>query len=50
MDFRYYLVIFITLVVAAVFLYVWKRRDEGIVPGERLPDARREKLDGSERS
>jgi len=50
MDFRYYLVIFITLVVAAVFLYVWKRRDEGIVPADRLPEALHEKLDGREHS
>jgi len=29
MDYSYLLIIFITLVVAAGFLYIWKRRDEG---------------------
>ena len=29
MDYRYYLVIFITLVVAATSLYAWRRRDAG---------------------
>ena len=40
------LVVFITLVVAAVFLFVWKRRDAGIVPEDRLPEALHEPLNG----
>ena len=43
---RIFLVIFITLVVAAVFLFVWMRRDAGIVPEERLPDVLHEPLNG----
>jgi len=40
------LVVFITLVVASVFLFVWKRRDAGIVPEDRLPEALHEPLNG----
>ena len=40
------LVVFITLVIAAVFLFVWMRRDKGIVPVERLPEALHEPLNG----
>jgi hypothetical protein len=29
------LILFITLVLAAVFLYIWKRRDEGRDPADR---------------
>lgn len=41
-----YLIVFITLVVASVFLFAWKRRDEGREPVDRLPDVLHEKLDG----
>ncbi len=40
------LIIFITLVLAAAFLYIWKRRDAGIVPEDRLPEALHEPLNG----
>ncbi len=40
------LVVFITLVVAAVFLFIWMRRDKGIVPEDRLPDVLHEPLNG----
>ena len=46
MDVRYLLVIFITLVVGSVFLFVWQRRDRGIVPPDRLPEVLHEPLDG----
>jgi hypothetical protein len=46
MDTNELLVIFITLVVASVFLFVWKRRDAGIVPEDRLPEALHEPLNG----
>lgn len=46
MDGRLYLIVFITLVVASVFLFAWKRRDEGREPVDRLPEALHEKLDG----
>jgi hypothetical protein len=42
------LVVFITLVVASVFLFVWKRRDAGIVPEDRLPEALHEPLNGKQ--
>ncbi len=42
------LVVFITLVVAAVFLSIWMRRDKGIVPEDRLPDALHESLNGKQ--
>ncbi len=32
MDGRQYLILFITLVLATAFLYIWKRRDEGNEP------------------
>jgi hypothetical protein len=46
MTYAQLLVVFVTLVVAAVFLFVWKRRDAGIVPEERLPEALHEPLNG----
>lgn len=46
MDGRTYLIVFITLVVASVFLFAWKRRDEGREPVDRLPEVLHEKLDG----
>ncbi len=46
MDARFFLIIFITLVVAAVFLFIWMRRDAGIIPEDRLPDALHEPLNG----
>ncbi|SFR80559.1 hypothetical protein [Sphingomonas jatrophae] len=46
MDVRVNLVIFITLVVAASFLFAWMRRDRGIVPSDRLPEVLHEPLDG----
>ena len=48
MDVRFFLMIFITLVVAAVFLFIWMRRDAGIVPQDRLPEALHETLNGRE--
>ena len=46
MDNREILIIFIVLVLAAVFLFVWMRRDRGKEPEDRLPDALSEPLDG----
>ena len=46
MTYSELLVVFITLVIAAVFLFVWKRRDKGIVPEDRLPEALHEPLNG----
>lgn len=46
MDGRQYLILFITLVLASVFLFIWKRRDAGIVPDDRLPEVLHEPLDG----
>ena len=46
MDYRILLVVFVTLVVAAAFLFSWMRRDRGIVPSDRLPEVLHEKLDG----
>lgn len=46
MDGRTYLIVFITLVVASVFLFAWKRRDEGREPVDRLPEVLHERLDG----
>jgi hypothetical protein len=46
MSYPELLVVFITLVVAAVFLAVWMRRDRGIVPEDRLPEALHEPLNG----
>lgn len=48
MDTRTYLIVFITLVVAAVFLFAWKRRDEGREPVDRLPEVLHEPLNGRE--
>ncbi len=42
------LVVFITLVVAAVFLFIWIRRDKGIVPEDRLPEVLHEPLNGKQ--
>jgi hypothetical protein len=36
----------IVLALAAVFLFLWMRRDRGIVPEDHLPDALHEPLDG----
>jgi hypothetical protein len=33
MDVRQLLIIFVTLTIAAVFLYLWRRRDSGQEPG-----------------
>ena len=46
MSYNELLVVFVTLVLAAVFLFVWKRRDRGVVPRERLADALHEPLNG----
>lgn len=46
MDGRLYLIVFITLVVATVFLFAWRRRDEGREPVDRVADALHEPLDG----
>ena len=40
------LVVFVTLAVAGVFLALWIRRDKGIVPADRLPEALHEPLNG----
>ena len=41
-----FLVTVITLIMAAVFLSIWMRRDRGIVPDDRLPEVLHESLDG----
>jgi predicted flap endonuclease-1-like 5' DNA nuclease len=46
MDNREILIIFIVLVLAAVFLFAWMRRDRGKEPEDRLPEALSEPLDG----
>lgn len=48
MDGRQFLVIFITLALAATFFFIWRRRDKGIVPEDRLPEALHERLDGKQ--
>jgi hypothetical protein len=45
---RVFLVMVIVLVLAAVFLFIWMRRDRGIVPAERLPEVLHEPLNGRE--
>lgn len=32
-------IMLITLSAAAAFLFIWKRRDKGVVPEDGLPDA-----------
>jgi len=39
-DGRQYLIVFITLVLATAFLYIWKRRDESRAKGLTPPDQR----------
>ena len=34
-----FVVILITLALAAAFLFIWRRRDRGIYPEDGLPDA-----------
>ena len=46
MDARIFLVVFVTLALAGVFLAIWMRRDRGIVPDDRLPEVLHEPLDG----
>lgn len=46
MDGRTFLIVFIVLVIASTFLFIWKRRDAGIVPEDRLPEVLHEPLDG----
>ncbi len=46
MDNREILIIFIVLVLTAVFLFAWMRRDRGKEPVDRLPEALSEPLDG----
>ena len=46
MDGRIFLIVFITLALAAAFLFIWMRRDAGIVPEDRLPEVLHEPLDG----
>ena len=48
MDQRVFLIMFIALAIAAVFLFIWMRRDRGIVPQDRLPEALHEPLNGRE--
>ena len=38
-------VMLITLAGAAAFLFIWRRRDRGIVPEDALPDALHEMLE-----
>jgi hypothetical protein len=49
MTYSELLVVFVTLVVAAVFLFLWKRRDAGIVPQDRRADALHEPHNGNTR-
>ena len=46
MDGRQYLIVFIVLVLTSTFLFIWMRRDKGIVPDDRLPEVLHEPLDG----
>ena len=48
MDQREFLVMVITLALAAAFLFMWMRRDRGIVPEDRLPEVLHEPLNGRE--
>ena len=43
-----FLVVVITLILAAAFLFIWMRRDRGEFPQDRLPEALHEPLDGVE--
>lgn len=45
-----FMVVIITLIVAASFLLIWMRRDRGEFPQHRLPEAPREPLDGIEQT
>ena len=38
-------IMLITLTGAAAFLFIWRRRDRGVVPEDGLPDALHELLD-----
>lgn len=46
MDNPTLIIVLITLAIAAAFLFVWIRRDKGIVPEDRLADALHEPLNG----
>src|SRR5580704_8583399 len=46
MDDRTLLIIFIVVVLAAVFLFIFMRRDRGKEPVDRLPEVLHEPLDG----
>ena len=48
MDGGTLLIMFITLLLAGVFLWVWGRRDRGHDPVDHLPDALHEPLNGRE--
>lgn len=41
-----FLATFIVLVLGAAFLFIWMRRDRGIVPDDQLPEVLHEPLDG----
>jgi hypothetical protein len=43
-----FLATMIVLALAAVVLFIWMRRDRGIVPEDPLPEALHEPLDGKE--
>ena len=43
-----FMVVIITLILAAAFLFIWMRRDPGEAPQDRLPEALHEPLDGTE--
>jgi hypothetical protein len=45
---RDFLISFLDLVVGASVLAIYMRRDRGIIPKDRLPDALAEPLDGRE--
>jgi hypothetical protein len=48
MDREHLIIFIVTLVGAAAFLAIWMRRDRGIVPEDRLPEALHETLNGRE--
>jgi hypothetical protein len=41
-----FLATMIVLALAAVVLFIWMRRDRGVVPEDQLPEALHEPLDG----
>jgi hypothetical protein len=37
MDTRQAIVVLVTLILATAFLFIWKRRDSGVLPDDRKP-------------